>query len=76
MKTFTLNELENAFEMGCIVQNMIQDGVIDVGSKEAFNFALPLVTEFEHIGPSADYYYEDIDRFTVYKFMNAFAMEE
>ena len=64
MKTFTMNELENIFEIGRIMQCMIEDENIEIlDDKGAFLYALELALEFEEKYPDTEEYYCDLDDF-------------
>lgn len=64
MKAFTINELENIFEIGRAMQAMCDLGEIKIeDSKEAFYLALKLAIDFENEFPESDDYYNDIDDF-------------
>ena len=61
---FTLNEMENMFEIGRTMQAMYDiDKIIVEDSKDAFYLALKLALEFENVYPDTDDYYGDIDTF-------------
>lgn len=73
---FTINEMENAFEIGRCIQDMIDREVIEVeDSKEAFAFSINLAMEFENECPDTDDYYNDLDEFIVGKIMDEFGVE-
>ena len=64
MKAFTLNEMENMFEIGRNMQAMFDLGEIEINdSKDAFHLALKLAIEFEKEYSETDDYYNDIDVF-------------
>ena len=64
MNTFTINEMENIFEIGRHIQYMIDFGNIKVeDSKDAFMFALGLALEFEKEYPDSEDYYGELDEF-------------
>lgn len=74
---FTIEEMENAFEIGRCIQDMIDREVIEVeDSKEAFVFALYLSTEFEKEYPDTDDYYGDLEEFIVGKIIDKFGVAE
>lgn len=76
MKTFTMNELENAFEIGRIVQHMLHENKIEIlDSKNAFLYALELAMEFEETYPDTEEYYTDIEMFVVEKLQAKFGFE-
>lgn len=62
--TFTLNEMENMFEIGRTMQAMYDlDEIVLDDSKDAFLFALKLAMDFENECPDTEDYYDDIDAF-------------
>lgn len=64
MKAFTLNEMENIFEIGRILQLYDCENLIDVpDNKEAFNFALQLALDFEEAYQESGDYYGDLYEF-------------
>ena len=64
MKAFTINEMENIFEIGRIIQHAIDNGEIEIeDGKNAFWFAVKLAVEFEEKYPESEDYYGDIDEF-------------
>lgn len=64
MKAFTINEMENMFEIGRTMQAMYNlDEIVLEDSKDAFYFALKLAMEFENVHPDTEDYYGDIDTF-------------
>lgn len=76
MKTFTMNEMENAFEIGRIMQCMIEDEEIEiVDDKGAFMYALELSMEFEEKYPDTEEYYTDLDDFVEGKLKAKFGFE-
>ena len=76
-KTFTLYEMENAFEIGRHIQGMIDAESIEVeDSKDAFMLALQLSEEFEKEYPDTDDYYADLEEFITDKILNEFGVEE
>ena len=76
MKAFSMNEMENIFEIGRIIQFMFDNGKIDVAdSKNAFMYALNLAIEFEKAYPETEEYYSDIDKFVVEKIKAEFGFE-
>lgn len=76
MKAFTINEMENVFEIGRKIQAMFANEEIDVDdSKEAFNFALGLAIEFEKEHPNTEEYYYDLDEFVDDKILERFKIE-
>lgn len=73
MNIFTLNHMENMFEIGRIIQNMIDERDIEIeDSKEAFMFALQLALDFEKEYPDTEDYYTDIEEFVVSKIMDKY----
>ena len=75
MKAFTLNEMENIFEIGRIMQAMFSDDRIEIeDSKEAFKFAAGLALEFEKEHHDTEYYYLDLDEFVEEKIMKEFGV--
>lgn len=76
MKSFTINEIENAFEIGRIAQHLIETNIIVVeDSKEIFNFVLDLALKFEEEYPETETYYEDIEDFVIEKLLREFGNE-
>ena len=76
-KTFTLYEMENAFEIGRHIQGMVDAESIEVeDSKDAFALALQLSTEFEKEYPDTDDYYADLEEFITDKILDEFGVEE
>lgn len=74
---YTLKEMENAFEIGRIIQDMIENENVDVeDSKEAFAFALQLAIDFEKEYPDTEEYYMDLEEFVFDKIMDRFGGEE
>lgn len=68
MKTFTINEMENIFEIGRAIQCAADEGEIEIfDSKEIFMYALELAIEFEKVCPETETYYDDIDEFVAEK---------
>ena len=77
MKAFTIEEMENCFEIGRHMQYMIDFGNIKVeDSKDAFMFALGLAIEFEKEHPGSEDYYSDIDEFATEKILDRFKIED
>lgn len=77
MKTFTIEELENIFEIGRHMQYMIDFGNIKVeDSKDAFMFALGLAVEFEKEHADTKCYYIDLDDFVTGKILEEFKVED
>lgn len=76
MKAFTIEEMENIFEIGRNMQAMFDNNEIEVeDSKDAFMFALQLAVEFEKEHPDSDDYYNDLDEFVINKISKEFEME-
>lgn len=75
MKAFTIEEMENIYEIGRTMQYAADEGEIELeDSKGAFNFALELAIEFEKKHPNSDDYYSDIDDFINNKLLSFKAM--
>ena len=76
MKAFTIEEMENIFEIGRNMQAMVDNEEIEIeDSKEAFLFALKLAVEFEKEYPDSDDYYNELDDFVIDKLLEEFKME-
>ena len=76
MKAFTINEMENIFEIGRKIQAMFDLDEIDIDdSKDAFNFAIGLAIEFEKEFPNTEEYYCDLDEFVEEKILERFRIE-
>lgn len=76
MKAFTIEEMENIFEIGRNMQAMVDNEEIEIeDSKEAFMFALKLAVEFEKEHPDSDDYYNELDDFVIDKISKEFEME-
>lgn len=76
MKAFTVEEMENCFEIGRNMQAMIDNEEIEVNdSKDAFMFALQLAVEFEKEYPDSDDYYNELDDFVIDKISKEFKNE-
>lgn len=70
---FTLNEMENAFEIGAIMMALVSNDRIKIeDSKEAFYCALALAIDFEKEYVDAEDYYNDLDNFVVDKILDRF----
>lgn len=70
---YTFEELENVFEIGRLIQQMIENEKIDVeDSKDAFALAVQLATDFEEQYPVPDDYYMDLEEFVVDKIVEKF----
>lgn len=75
MKAFSLNEMENIFEIGRVMQAMFTDDRIEIDdSKEAFNFAVGLALKFEEECPDTECYYLDLDEFAEEKIIKEFGV--
>jgi hypothetical protein len=71
MKAFTIEEMENIFEIGRAMQYAFDEGEIELeDSKGAFSFALELAIEFEKEHPNSDDYYSEIDDFINHKLLS------
>jgi hypothetical protein len=71
MKAFTIEEMENIFEIGRAMQYAFDEGEIELeDNKGAFNFALELAMEFEKECPNSDDYYSELDDFINHKLAN------
>ncbi len=76
-RIFTINEMENAFEIGRHIQGMIDCESIEIeDSKEAFVFALQLAIEFEKEYPETEDYYGDLEEFVTDKILEEFGVDE
>lgn len=76
MKAFTIEEMENCFEIGRHMQYMIDFGNIKVeDSKDAFIFALQLAVEFEKEHPDSEDYYNELDDFVIGKILKEYGAE-
>lgn len=74
---YSVNEMENMFEIGRLVQNLIEHEEIEVeDSKDAFVFALRLALDFEKEYPDTEEYYMDLENFVLDKLMKEFGTEE
>jgi DNA mismatch repair ATPase MutS len=73
---FTLNEMENMFEIGGIMMSLVKDNKIEIeDSKDAFYYALTLAIDFEKEYANTEDYYNDIDEFVVDKILEEFGTE-
>lgn len=73
MKTFTIEEMENIFEIGRQMQYMIDFGNIKIeDSEDAFMFALRLAVEFEKEHPDSEDYYSELDEFMSKRILEEF----
>lgn len=76
MKAFTMNEMENIFEIGRIMQALFSNDTIEIDdSKEAFVFALKLAMDFEEKHPDSECYYLDLDDFVTEKIVKEFGID-
>lgn len=76
MKTFSMNEMENIFEIGRAIQLAADEGEIEIfDSKGAFMYALELAMEFEKEHPETEDYYYDLDNFVSEKIKAKFGFE-
>lgn len=76
MKTFSIEELENCFEIGRHMQYMADNGEIEFeDSKDAFMFALQLAVEFEKEHPDSEDYYNELDDFVIGKILEEYGAE-
>ena len=76
MKAFTINEMENIFEIGRMAQHLVDINMITGDSKEIFNFAMGLAIKFEEVYPETETYYDDIEEFALEKLIKEFLNEE
>jgi len=77
MKAFSINEMENIFEIGRAIQHIVdfEDGYAIEDSKYAFLFAAKLAMEFEEKYPDTEDYYGDLDEFITSKILKEFKKE-
>lgn len=76
MKTFTIEEMENCFEIGRAMQAMFDNGQIEIeDSKEAFMFALQMSAVFEKTCPDSEDYYSDFYDFVAETILEKFGKE-
>lgn len=76
MKAFTMNEMENIFEIGRIMQALFSNDTIEIDdSKDAFHLALKLAMEFEEKCPDSECYYLDLDDFVTEKIIKEFSTD-
>ena len=76
MKTFSIEEMENCFEIGRQMQYMADNGEIEFeDSKNAFMFALQLAVEFEKEHPDSKDYYNELDEFMNKRILEEFKAE-
>ncbi len=75
-KTYTIEEMENMFEIGRIIEHMIDNEEIEVeDSKHAFAFAWKLAVDFEKEYPDTEDYYNDIEEYVIDKILEEFGVE-
>lgn len=73
---FTIEEAENMFEIGRIMQAMANNEEIEINdSKEAFAFAIRLAIEFEEEHPETEDYYFDLDEFAIDRILEEFGVD-
>lgn len=73
MKTFTIEEMENCFEIGRAMQAMFDNGQIEIeDSKEAFMLALQMSVVFEKACPDSEDYYSDLYYFMTETILSKF----
>ena len=74
---YTIEEMENMFEIGRIIEAMIRNEEIEVeDSKDAFAFAWRLAVEFEKEYPDTEDYYNDLDEYVMDKIVEQFGVED
>ena len=74
---FTLNEMENMFEIGGVMMSLINDKKIEIeDSKDAFYYALILAINFEKEHADTEDYYNDLYEFVVGKILEKFGAEK
>lgn len=74
MKAFTINEMENIFEIGRAMQSAADDGAIEIeDSKNAFLFAAKLAMDFEEKYHDYEDYYSTLDEFISEKILKEFS---
>lgn len=80
MNRFTVEEMENCFEIGRIIEAAQRSGTFpaleDYDSKGLFGFALELAIKFEEVCPDTEDYYADIDEFVNDEIAKRFEKEE
>ena len=73
---FTIEEAENFFEIGRLMQAMADNEEIEINdSKEAFAFAIRLAIEFEEAHSDTEDYYFDLDEFVIDKILEEFGVD-
>lgn len=76
MKAFSIEEMENIFEIGREMQAMFERDEIEIeDSKDAFWFALQLAVEFEKEHVDTECYYIDLDDFVEKRILEEFKVE-
>lgn len=76
-KIFTIEEMENIFEIGRNIEAMVRNEEIEIeDSKDAFGLALRLAVEFEKEYPDTEDYYFDLDEFVVDKILAEYGVDE
>ena len=76
-KMFTIEEMENIFEIGRNIEAMVYNEEIEIeDSKDAFTFALQLAIEFEKEHSDTEDYYFDLDEFVIDKILKEFGVED
>jgi hypothetical protein len=76
MKAFTLDEMKNIFEIGCIIRGMVDDYEIEItDGQDAFYYALDLAMQFEKERPDTEDYYADLRNFVYDKLLAKFGFE-
>lgn len=76
-RMYTINEMENAFEIGRHIQGMIDAESIEIeDSKEAFAVVLHLSLEFEKEYPDTDDYYADLEEFITEQILDVYGVED
>lgn len=72
---FTLNEMENMFEIGGIMMSLVKDKKIEIeDGMDAFYCALTLAIDFEKEHADTEDYYNDLDEFAVDKILKEFGV--
>lgn len=76
MKAFSIEEMENIFEIGRNMQAMFERDEIEIeDSKDAFWIALQLAVEFEKEHADTECYYIDLDDFAEKRILEEFKVE-
>lgn len=77
MKAFSINEMENIFEIGRAMQCAADEGEIEIeDSKNAFLFAAKLAMDFEEKYHDYDDYYSVFDEFITEKILKEFGKDD